>query len=153
VKARGRSARGNHKTGVGAPRGGGAAGYASTPLSGKLGIKPNSTLALHAAPAGFRARLLPLPAGVRVAKHASGSADLTVWFVTAGADLAEGIGAMAQGMGRGLWIAWPKKSSGVVTDLTEHIVRRAALTQGLVDYKVCAISEVWSGLKFARRKK
>ena len=76
-----------------------------------------------------------------------------VWFVTSRKELEGAWPRDRAGMGPGLWVAWPKKASGVVTDVTEDVVRAAGLAHGLVDYKVCAINEIWSGLKFARRKK
>jgi hypothetical protein len=81
------------------------------------------------------------------------TADLVIWFVKARAELAGRIGAAKRAMagGGGLWICWPKKTSGVATDLSEGVVRGTVLKAGLVDYKVCAIDETWSGLKFARR--
>jgi hypothetical protein len=133
-----------------------ASGYSGTPLVRKLGIKPDSTLALVRAPAGFRKLLRGMPDGVRIAAAATpgtaASADLTIWFVLRGGDLEAHIGLVAGSMGQGLWVAWPKKASGVTTDLTENRVRDAGLAHGLVDYKVCAIDETWSGLKFARRR-
>jgi hypothetical protein len=133
-----------------------ASGYSGTPLVKKLGIRPDSTLALVRAPAGFRKLLTGMPAGVRVAAAATpgtvATADLTIWFVLQGGDLDAHIARLARSMGQGLWVAWPKKASGVKTDLTENRVRDAGLAHGLVDYKVCAIDETWSGLKFARRQ-
>ena len=128
------------------------AGYSGTPLVKKLCIKPASRLALIAAPDGFTRLLEGLPADVRIATRVSAASDLTVWFVTAGRDLDRRIAAVAAGMGGGLWIAWPKKASGMPTDLTENDVRDAGLAHGLVDFKVCAIDDTWSGLRFARRK-
>ena len=127
------------------------AGYSGTPLVKKLGIKPESALALLGAPAGFRRVLVGLPRSVRVSTRAAGSPDLIVWFVRSRAELDGTIGRRAVEMGAGLWIAWPKKASGVKTDVTEDAVRNAGLACGLVDYKICAIDETWSGLKFARR--
>jgi hypothetical protein len=129
------------------------AGYSGTPLVKKLGIKPASTLALLSAPVGFPRLLEGLPADVRLLSRRPAGADMTIWFVTRHRDLARRMAGVASGMGAGLWIAWPKKASGQATDLTENLVRDAALACGLVDYKVCAIDETWSGLKFARRKK
>jgi len=96
-----------------------------------------------------------MPPGVRVQTSMSGATSpaLAIWFVSSRAELAREIAGMSRAMGDGLWIAWPKKSSGVVTDLTETPVRDAGLAHRLVDYKVCAINDVWSGLKFARSKK
>jgi len=128
------------------------AGYSGTPLVKKLGIKPDSSLALINAPARFRAELVGLPSTVHISTRAAGQPDLVVWFVDRRRDLDRAIARMGRLMVSGLWIAWPKKSSGVETDVTEDIVRAAGLANGLVDYKVCAINETWSGLKFALRK-
>ena len=128
------------------------AGYSGTPLVKKLGIKPESSLALLGAPLRFRAELVGLPAGVRISTRAAGQPDLVVWFVQRRRDLEARVDRVGRLMGSGLWIAWPKKASGVPTDVTEDLVRGAGLAHGLVDYKVCAINETWSGLKFARRK-
>jgi hypothetical protein len=132
------------------------AGYSGTPLVRKLGIKPATSLALLSAPAGFARELVGLPGDVRVSTRAGGRPDLIVWFVGSQKALearVEPISALVNAPGRGLWIAWPKKASGLATDLTENSIRDAGLAHGLVDYKVCAINETWSGLKFARRKK
>lgn len=129
------------------------AGYAGTPLPKKLGIKPGSTVALVNAPAGFADLLGALPMGTRVRHRLQGRAELIIWFVLSKTDLQRRVGRMAGRVGDGgLWIAWPKKTSGVVTDLNQAEVRRLGLANGLVDYKVCAIDQTWSGLKFARRK-
>jgi len=84
--------------------------------------------------------------------NASGVADLVIWFPVSARDLTFRLPVMARAFASAIWIAWPKKSSGVKTDLTEQVVRDAGLANGLVDYKVCAMDETWSGLKFARRK-
>jgi len=128
------------------------AGYSGTPLVKKLGIKPDTTVALLGAPRGFRRELVDLPASVRLVTRASPPADLVIWFVTARKDLEAGVAAARRQMTSGLWVAWPKRASGVVTDVTEDVVRAAGLANGLVDYKVCAVNAIWSGLKFARRK-
>ena len=130
------------------------AGYSGTPLARKLGIKPDSVVALLGAPSGFTQTLEGLPDGVRFTARAAGTPDLVIWFATARRQLDSRMIDVATLItdGRGLWVAWPKKTSGVVSDLTEDIVRRAGLAHGLVDYKVCAIDQTWSGLKFARRK-
>src|SRR5579863_1156934 len=135
------------------------AGYSGTPLAKKLGIKPESLVALLGAPSDFERRLTGLPDGVRFTTRAAGTPELVIWFATSrrhldgrAADVARLVVAGRAGRtGGGLWIAWPKKASGVATDLTEDVVRRAGLAHGLVDYKVCAIDTTWSGLKFARR--
>ncbi|MEO6724666.1 MAG: hypothetical protein ABIP14_05140 [Blastocatellia bacterium] len=133
------------------------AGYSGTPLPKKLGIKPNSTVALINAPKDFETTLGELPEGVRFITQASGSPELIVWFIRMRIELLERITEMRNLTGNGgLWIAWPKKSarkeSGVASDVTENIVRDTGLAVGLVDYKVCAIDATWSGLKFAVRK-
>jgi hypothetical protein len=128
-------------------------GYSGTPLVKKLGIKPDARVALIDAPAGFRRELVGLPPGVAVGVRAQRSPDLVVWFVKSARQLHAGIAGMARAMGSGLWIAWPKKSSALASDISETEVRAAGLANGLVDYKVCAINETWSGLKFARLKK
>ena len=82
-----------------------------------------------------------------------GEAHLILWFLRSGADLGRGIEKVVSGLGGGsVWMIWPKKSSGVITDLTEQVLRDAGLARGLVDYKVCAVDAVWSGLLFTRRR-
>jgi hypothetical protein len=134
------------------------AGYSGTSLVKKLGIKPGSSLLLVRAPDGFEKELVGLP-DVRPRRIAaplrhkgSDRPDITVWFVTRRAELEAGIAAAVDATGAGLWIAWPKKASGVKSDVTENVVRDAGLAHGVVDYKVCAINALWSGLKFARRR-
>lgn len=129
------------------------AGYSGTPLPKKLGIKPDSTIALINQPRGFETALGELPEGVTFIPEAQGKPDLIIWFIRTRFELESRINAMRDLTGDGgLWVAWPKKSSGVASDVTETIVRDTALAVGLVDYKVCAIDATWSGLKFARRK-
>jgi hypothetical protein len=128
-------------------------GYSGTPLPAKLGLKPGQRLSFVGEPDGFVPSLGALPDGARVA--ASGSFDLGVWFVRSARELAP---ALAKAQPRldpagALWIGWPKKSSGVATDVTEDVVREAALARGLVDVKVCAIDDTWSGLKLVVRLK
>jgi hypothetical protein len=128
-----------------------SAGYSGTPLARKLGIKPGHRLALLGAPDGFA--IDDLPAGVRVARRAGGSADVIVSFHTRRADLERRLPTLRKTMtpAAGLWIAWPKKASKVATDITEDVVRAVALPTGLVDNKVCAIDDVWSGLRLVYR--
>src|SRR5262245_41526421 len=116
-----------------------SSGYSGTPLVKKLGIKPDSVLALLDAPAGFRTQLVDLPAGVRIVTGDPRGADIVMYFAHAARDLSMRVAAVRLADGAGLWIAWPKKASGVKTDVTEHLVRGAGLANGLVDYKVCAI--------------
>jgi hypothetical protein len=129
------------------------AGYSGTPLLQKLGIKPASRLGLLNAPGGFDQLLGDLPAGVRTTRRLAGSLDVALYFSRARADLAARFAALARAIAPAgaLWVAWPKKSSGVQSDLDENVVRAIGLEQGLVDVKVCAIDDVWSGLKFVVR--
>jgi hypothetical protein len=131
----------------------GIAGYSGTPLPQKLGIKPGSVVALRGAPPGFEKILGRLPEGARVTRTAR-RADRTLLFVRSQAELARKLPGAARALaaGQGLWIAWPKQASGVKTDLSEPVVRERGLDLGIVDYKICAIDETWSGLLFARRR-
>jgi hypothetical protein len=130
------------------------AGYSGTPLPKKLGIKTDSLVALADAPKGFDATLDDLPGGVTVRHTAGKDAAVTLWFVRSLADLTDGIEDMAEVAGGGrLWICWPKKASGIVTDVTQNEVRALGLATGIVDFKICAIDATWSGLCFTRRKK
>jgi hypothetical protein len=129
------------------------AGYSGTPLPRKLGVKPGTVVALAgAAPDGFEATLGPLPDGGIVRRRTWGGPALTVWFVRSRAQLDRGLPRMlARAAGGNLWIAWPKKASGVATDLSEAVVRTTGLAAGLVDFKICALDATWSGLRFTRR--
>lgn len=129
------------------------AGYSGTPLAKKLGIAEGATVALAGAPDTLDADLAPLPDGVQVRRRA-GKADVVVAFFTERAELARRIDALARNVfpNGGLWIAWPKRASGVATDITEDTVREVALPLGVVDNKVCAIDETWSGLRLVWRK-
>jgi hypothetical protein len=129
-------------------------GYSGTPLPRKLGIKPGHRLLLLAAPEGFEGgTLTDLPAGVIVGRTARGSADVIVAFFDRRAELERRMPALRALMepAAGLWIAWPKRSSGVATDLTEDVVRELALANRLVDNKVAAIDATWSGLRLVIR--
>jgi hypothetical protein len=129
------------------------AGYSGTPLPRKLGIKEGHRLALIDPPAGFDARLGELPEGVAIRTSARGSVDVAVWFLVARSALERRFDFLKRAIfpDGGLWIAWPKRASGVETDLTEDVVREVALARGLVDNKVCAIDETWSGLRLVYR--
>ncbi len=129
------------------------AGYSGKSLVDKLGIKPGHQLSLLSAPANFDEALGALPAKV-VVKRRSGPADVALLFSRDARDLSSRFGVVAKALRDGgmLWVAWPKRASGVATDLTENVVRDIGLTAGLVDVKVCAIDETWSGLKFMRRR-
>jgi hypothetical protein len=131
----------------------GMVGYSGTPLARKLGVKEGARLALLGAPEGFDAELDPLPDGVRVLRRLAPGLDVAVLFVTTRAALERRFGAAAEAVAPagGLWVAWPKRSSGVATDLTENVLRDVGLPYGLVDNKVCAVTEVWSGLRFVWR--
>ena len=129
------------------------AGYSETPLPKKLGIKEQSRIAFVNAPKGFQSYLGPLPDGAQVVKTMTKPLDLILVFVTAERALARDFAKLSEklvsnGM---IWIAWPKKSSGVATDLSFDRVQRIGLDAGLVDVKICAIDETWSGLKFVFR--
>jgi hypothetical protein len=129
------------------------AGYSTTPLPKKLGIKPGAVVALLAAPSGFEDHLGPLPDGVHVRTHARGKVDVIVFFATRERELARRFPGMARALQSdgGLWVAWPKKTSCVATDLTFDPVQQAGLDCGLVDNKVCAIDDRWSALRFVHR--
>ncbi|HSR50248.1 MAG TPA: hypothetical protein VLV83_05430 [Acidobacteriota bacterium] len=130
------------------------AGYSGTPLPKKLGIKPGMTVALSGAPEGFRATLGSLPEDVALRRRMQGHCDLIVWFVDSASRFKGKLPKVAaRDDFQRLWIAWPKKASGVKTDVTQTVVRESGLAQGLVDFKICAIDAVWSGLAFTRRKK
>jgi hypothetical protein len=126
-------------------------GYSGTPLVQKLGIKPGARTQFVSAPPQLAELLGPLPMGVSSA--ARGKLDFALLFTRSLADLGKHFGKLrdrleSNGM---LWVSWPKKTSGVSTDLTESVVRDFGLKNGLVDVKVCAIDDTWSGLKFVRR--
>jgi len=130
-----------------------SAGYSGKPLAQKLGVKPDSRLVLVDAPDGIEKTLEPLPGGVTIRRGNRGNREMTIWFVTARSEFERRFGAVADAVAEGtLWMAWPKRSSGVETDLTEDTIREVALPAGLVDSKVCAIDETWSGLRLTRRR-
>lgn len=131
------------------------AGYSSTPLPQKLGIRPQTRLGLSNAPASFVQSLGPLPDGVKPTSvgRAKGPFDVIVAFFTREADLVAKLPRLHERLGQagGLWISWPKRASGAPTDITEDVVRKHALPRGLVDNKVCSIDETWSGLRLVIR--
>jgi len=129
------------------------AGDSGTPLPEKLGIRPHARLAVISAPPGFDETLGALPPGVRVRARVRGPLDVVVFFVTRQGELTRRFPVLARAIepAGGLWVAWPKRTAGVVTDLTERAVRDVGLAAGLVDNKVCAIDRTWSGLRFVRR--
>ena len=131
------------------------AGYSGTPLAKKLGIRAGTTLLPRNAPADYAALMAPLPEGVVIAaKSVAGACDLVHLFVTSRAMLAQDLpGARAAMKPDGaLWVSWYKKAAKIPTDVTEDDIRRAALATDLVDVKVCAVSDIWSGLKLVVRK-
>ena len=126
-----------------------APGYSGTPLPKKLGIKAESRVLLLNAPAGFELE------GVKVARRATGIADVILSFHTERRELEKRLPVLRERIeqnGR-LWIAWPKKSSRLPTDITENVVREIALANALVDNKVAAVTEIWSGLQLVIRVK
>jgi len=131
------------------------AGYSGTPLPKKLGIKEGSRIALVNAPNDFESELGELPDNVEFIKRPTKSLDIILFFVLNERALVRDFAKLAARLAANgmIWIAWPKKSSGVATDLTEQRVQRIGLDAGLVDVKVCAIDDTWSGLKFVYRLK
>lgn len=132
----------------------GQAGYPGTPLPKKLGIKEGFLLGVIDEPPGFRALLGDLPASVELRSGIGREPDIVVLFVTERARLAHELPRAGDAVfpGGAIWVAWPKRASKVPTDITEDSVRELGLPMGLVDNKVCAISEVWSGLRLVWRK-
>ncbi len=133
------------------------AGYSGTPLPKKLGVKEGHSLLLLGAPPGFDKTLGKLPADLRLRRdlRSKAAVDVALLFCKNIADLEKRFAAVAKLLSKagGLWIAWPKKSSGVLTDLSDGFVREYGLAAGLVDNKVCAVDETWSGLRFVYRLK
>lgn len=139
------------------------AGYSGTPLPKKLGIKEGHRVAVVRPPDGFERTLGELPDAValqvgltgtgKASRAGKGPLDVIVAFVTRRAELERQLPALRRRLAQagGLWVAWPKKSSGVATDMTEQVVRDVALPTGLVDNKVCAIDDTWSGLRLVIR--
>jgi hypothetical protein len=125
----------------------------TTPLPRKLGIKPGFKVALLASPKGFAATLKPLPENVRFTARPEPDADLFICFVKRAAEMRHQLGTVTAAAARQtLWLAWPKKASGVKSDLDGNVVRETGLAAGWVDFKVCSIDDTWSGLAFKRRK-
>ncbi|MGE5323319.1 MAG: DUF3052 domain-containing protein [Actinomycetota bacterium] len=131
------------------------AGYSGTPLIQKIGVRPGHRIMVRNQPPTFFKELGPMPEGAQYSTKPSGRANVVICFSERKAELEKNFPSLADklvpdGM---LWISWPKKASGVATDLTEDVVREIGLDSGLVDVKVCAIDETWSGLKFVIRTK
>jgi hypothetical protein len=131
------------------------AGYSGTPLPKKLGLKEGQRIALINTPAGFEKSLGKLPLNSQVVNRLSSPLDLVMLFVSEEKKLSVQFPTVAAKLASNgmIWVAWPKKSSGVATDLTFDRVQRIGLDTGLVDVKICAIDEIWSGLKFVIRVK
>ena len=129
-------------------------GYSGTALPKKLGIKPESVVAVINDPGHFSALCRPMPAGVVVRTDARAKAATVVFFTKARAELERRIGSFARVTfpDGGLWVCWPKRASKVPTDITEDVVREVVLPRGMVDVKVAAIDEVWSGLRVVHRR-
>ena len=129
------------------------AGYSGRTLVDKLGIKPGMRMAIVGAPRNYRSTLGALPRGVTIAAAPRGNLPFIHFFATRRSLLEKRFSSLKRALAQdgALWVSWPKKSSGVATDLTEDAVREVALAGGLVDVKVCAVDDVWSGLKLVRR--
>jgi Protein of unknown function (DUF3052) len=132
------------------------AGYSGTPLPKKLGLKPKFRVAFFQLPGDVKAELKDALSECQVIKEGSREPlDFAMIFAKSQADMKEQFPKLARRLAPAgmLWVSWPKKASGIVTDLGENDVNRIGLTAGLVDVKVCAVNEVWSGLKFVIRVK
>ena len=129
-------------------------GYSGTPLPKKLGLKSPMTLAAIGAPKDYHGWLGPLPDGLRIVSAAGPAPEAVHLFVTRRAEMKKHLVALRKQLVPAgfVWVSWPKKSSGVETDITEDTIREVALPLGFVDIKVCAVSDVWSGLKLVIRK-
>jgi hypothetical protein len=127
-------------------------GYSGTPLPKKLGIRPGFVIALLGAPKDFEKTLGRLPERVALLKHTNVQPNLTIWFPRSRLELERDVEELVPlAEQAGLWIAWPKRSSGVPTDLSETVVRKTGLRAGLVDFKIASIDTTWSGLRFTKR--
>jgi hypothetical protein len=130
-------------------------GYSGTPLQKKLGIKPGMSIALLNAPPNVDTILGEPPEGVTTGRRLTGHRDLILIFITRQVDLASRLPALTSAIAPDgmIWVAWPKRASKIDTDMTEDVIRDIVLpSSGLVDVKVCAIDDVWSGLKLVIRK-
>jgi hypothetical protein len=131
-----------------------AVGYSGTPLVKKLGFAPDMSVVLLDAPPNFSDLLGEIPSGVKVSGRLTGPADVVLIFVQYAADLSTKVLTLKSAVAPDgmVWVAWPKRASKMSTDLTENVIREIVLPTGLVDVKVCAIDETWSGLKLVIRK-
>jgi hypothetical protein len=130
------------------------AGYSGTPLVRKLGVKEGFNIHVISAPAGYRRLLAPSPAGVQFASAPDASTHMVHVFATERAHLARTLTGLRKKLSPDatIWVSWPKQSSKVPTDITENTIREVALPLGFVDIKVCAVTDIWSGLKLVVRK-
>ena len=131
-----------------------APGYSGTPLAQKLGVKPAHRIVALNAPDDYANLLAPLPAGVILGARVGADVDIAHVFVTRREELARQLAVLRKKLGPNatVWVSWPKKSAKVATTVTEDVVRDEALPLGFVDVKVCAVTDVWSGLKLVVRK-
>jgi hypothetical protein len=129
-------------------------GYSGTPLARKLGIKPGMKAFFCGAPAAVVAQLKPALAEVRIVRSLEPELDLIFGFARRASDLRKEFAAWRRHLAKSgcIWVSWPKKTSGIETDLTDAVVRAVGLKGSLVDIKVCAVDEQWSALKFVYRK-
>lgn len=141
-----------HREGMSARRK--ATGYSGTPLARKLGLAEGGTLFAEGAPPGYRRLLAPLPRGVRFGTGVEAGTDVVHVFATGRDELARRLRELRASIrpDAAIWVSWPKKAARVPTDITEDVIREVALPLGLVDVKVCAVDETWSGLKLVIRK-
>lgn len=130
------------------------AGYSKTPLAAKLGITAGRDVLVRGAPDDYLQLLEPLPAGVRFVDTPSASTDIVHLFTTRRRELESALKSVRTAIAptTAIWLSWPKRASGVSTDITEDTIRDVALPLGLVDIKVCAVDATWSGLKLVIRK-
>lgn len=130
------------------------AGYSGRPLAAKLGIKPGWRVLARSPPQGYRELLEGLPEAVTLGEDLPGEVEMVHLFTRSRADLAAALPELLSRIRQdgAIWVSWPKRASGVPTDVTEDTVREVALPLGLVDVKVCAVDDTWSGLKLVIRK-
>ena len=129
-------------------------GYSGTPLAGKLGLKAGCRLVLSGAPDDYRDLIAPVPDGILIGTRIAATTDIVHVFSTRRADLERFLLSCRSKLkpAAAIWVSWPKKSAKVATDITEDVIREIALPLGFVDVKVCAVNDVWSGLKLVVRK-
>jgi hypothetical protein len=130
------------------------AGYSGTPLTKKLGFKERSLVLLVDAPKDYARLVAPMPAGVQFISKPSQAVDIAHVFVSRRSTLSKHLSQLRKTLNvrATIWVSWPKKTAKVTTDITEDTVREVALPLGFVDIKVCAVTDIWSGLKLVVRK-